>query len=104
MATLATEVVSRLLSHKQKLDISVMHDDDSVSLDSTSSAVTPVPSERVNLPAYSPQCYSDTLNSKSSEKVCVVCGDRASGYHYNALSCEGCKGNVIIALIFSMYY
>ena len=21
-----------------------------------------------------------------------VCGDRASGYHYNVLSCEGCKG------------
>lgn len=25
---------------------------------------------------------------------CVVCGDRASGYHYNVLSCEGCKGKV----------
>merc|ERR1711976_314363 len=24
--------------------------------------------------------------------VCAVCGDTASGYHYNALSCEGCKG------------
>ena len=23
---------------------------------------------------------------------CMVCGDRASGYHYNVLSCEGCKG------------
>lgn len=22
----------------------------------------------------------------------MVCGDRASGYHYNALTCEGCKG------------
>lgn len=21
-----------------------------------------------------------------------MCGDRASGYHYNALTCEGCKG------------
>lgn len=26
------------------------------------------------------------------EELCLVCGDRASGYHYNALSCEGCKG------------
>ena len=25
---------------------------------------------------------------------CVVCGDGASGYHYNVLSCEGCKGKV----------
>lgn len=28
------------------------------------------------------------------EELCLVCGDRASGYHYNALSCEGCKGMV----------
>ncbi|KTG42365.1 hypothetical protein cypCar_00009841 [Cyprinus carpio] len=29
--------------------------------------------------------------SKGGE-LCVVCGDKASGYHYNALTCEGCKG------------
>lgn len=28
------------------------------------------------------------------EELCRICGDRASGYHYNALSCEGCKGEV----------
>ncbi|KRX81675.1 Ecdysone receptor, partial [Trichinella sp. T6] len=28
----------------------------------------------------------------SPEELCLVCGDKASGYHYNALTCEGCKG------------
>lgn len=30
---------------------------------------------------------------RQQEELCLVCGDRASGYHYNALTCEGCKGN-----------
>ncbi|XP_013882593.1 nuclear receptor subfamily 1 group I member 2 isoform X2 [Austrofundulus limnaeus] len=25
-------------------------------------------------------------------KLCAVCGDLAKGYHFNALTCEGCKG------------
>ncbi|KAJ4934509.1 hypothetical protein JOQ06_007302 [Pogonophryne albipinna] len=29
---------------------------------------------------------------RDQEELCVVCGDKASGYHYNALTCEGCKG------------
>lgn len=29
---------------------------------------------------------------QTQEELCLVCGDRASGYHYNALTCEGCKG------------
>nr|CAB3250482.1 FXR bile acid receptor [Phallusia mammillata] len=33
-----------------------------------------------------------TVRKRSADDVCQVCGDRASGYHYNALTCEGCKG------------
>ena len=29
---------------------------------------------------------------RQQEDLCLVCSDRASGYHYNALTCEGCKG------------
>lgn len=31
---------------------------------------------------------------RQQEELCLVCGDRASGYHYNALTCEGCKGKL----------
>ncbi|XP_073906798.1 bile acid receptor-like [Castor canadensis] len=33
-----------------------------------------------------------SMRAKGQEELCVVCGDKASGYHYNALTCEGCKG------------
>ncbi|XP_012355761.1 bile acid receptor-like [Nomascus leucogenys] len=33
-----------------------------------------------------------SLRNKGQEEFCVVCGDKASGYHYNALTCEGYKG------------
>lgn len=33
-----------------------------------------------------------SIRIKRQEELCVVCGDKASGYHYNALTCEGCKG------------
>lgn len=35
---------------------------------------------------------SAAVGMKPGEDLCTICGDRASGYHYNALSCEGCKG------------
>ncbi|XP_031230870.1 bile acid receptor-like isoform X2 [Mastomys coucha] len=33
-----------------------------------------------------------SLHWKGQDELCMVCGDKASGYHYNALTCEGCKG------------
>lgn len=38
--------------------------------------------------------------SRGQDELCVVCGDKASGYHYNALTCEGCKGISHFSLLF----
>ncbi|OCT91626.1 hypothetical protein XELAEV_18014686mg [Xenopus laevis] len=39
-----------------------------------------------------PRVSHTSIKVKGHEELCVVCGDKASGYHYNALTCEGCKG------------
>ncbi|XP_063295502.1 nuclear receptor subfamily 1 group I member 3 isoform X1 [Pelobates fuscus] len=31
-------------------------------------------------------------NELEEDKVCTVCGDKANGYHFHVLTCEGCKG------------
>lgn len=35
---------------------------------------------------------ADENSEDSSTNPCLVCGDKASGYHYSVFSCEGCKG------------
>lgn len=31
-------------------------------------------------------------NQTQQDELCLICSDRASGFHYGQLSCEGCKG------------
>ncbi|KAI4885173.1 hypothetical protein NFI96_022651 [Prochilodus magdalenae] len=36
--------------------------------------------------------FREELEDDDEPKVCQVCGDKATGYHFNAMTCEGCKG------------
>ncbi|KAM8976350.1 vitamin D3 receptor [Pelodytes ibericus] len=37
-------------------------------------------------------CDSDMEFDKNVPRICGVCGDKATGFHFNAMTCEGCKG------------
>uniref|UniRef100_A0A183T6B5 Nuclear receptor domain-containing protein n=1 Tax=Schistocephalus solidus TaxID=70667 RepID=A0A183T6B5_SCHSO len=32
------------------------------------------------------------MDPSNGPEPCVVCGDNATGFHYRAMTCEGCKG------------
>ncbi|XP_045043160.1 bile acid receptor isoform X7 [Desmodus rotundus] len=48
--------------------------------------------EIVEIPGAKKARMGTSAGRIKGDELCVVCGDRASGYHYNALTCEGCKG------------
>lgn len=34
---------------------------------------------------------AESSENGAREKICLVCGDKALGYNFNAISCESCK-------------
>ncbi|NXA56989.1 VDR protein, partial [Nothocercus julius] len=34
----------------------------------------------------------DGAADRTAARICGVCGDKATGFHFNAMTCEGCKG------------
>jgi len=50
------------------------------------------PERKVPLkPARTHTAASTMASSQVKEKWCHICGDRALGYNFNAMSCESCK-------------
>lgn len=52
--------------------------------------------EIVEIPGAKKARMGTSAGRIKGDELCVVCGDRASGYHYNALTCEGCKGKHLL--------
>ena len=50
---------------------------------SSSSSSSPI-ALSVSVPGYIPSYLE-------KDEPCVVCGDKATGYHYRCITCEGCK-------------
>ncbi|NXT91593.1 NR1I2 protein, partial [Anhinga rufa] len=56
------------------------------------SVSSPLDAEISPCPLPGPRVPGGEDTEPVEEKVCAVCGDRATGYHFHVMTCEGCKG------------
>lgn len=61
---------------------------------STSSSATDAPKPRSSIDSEEGDISAGANHShaSSASTECVVCNDKATGYHYGVFTCEGCKG------------
>lgn len=50
--------------------------------------------------------FTDTATDfdRNIPRICGVCGDKATGFHFNAMTCEGCKGFFRYVVLHLNYY
>lgn len=63
----------------------------SSSSSSICSSLTDTPKPRLSIDSEEGETSSGSNHSAPSTE-CVVCNDKATGYHYGVFTCEGCKG------------
>lgn len=73
------------------------------------SLARPAPSSSSNFSSSSPLAFSVSVpgyipSYLEKNEPCVVCGDKATGYHYRCITCEGCKVQPTSALITQALY
>lgn len=59
---------------------------------SVSSGTTDAPKPRASVDSEEGDGSTAATSASASTTECVVCSDKATGYHYGVFTCEGCKG------------
>lgn len=75
---------------KEDLSVTIPSSDDASGTDVCSSTTSPVLQEHV-VHTTQKRPSGKMAGKMAKDKTCMVCGDKALGYNFNAVSCESCK-------------